>query len=69
MRHPCGGDGYGGGPDRGQALGCALYAWYCLTGTLPRRSLAIDCFGRDHTDEEIQDIQQALCRVVVRLRR
>ncbi|MET7826968.1 carbamoyltransferase C-terminal domain-containing protein [Streptomyces sp. NPDC005386] len=45
--------------DRGQALGCALYAWHRLTGEIPRRPLTNDYFGRDYTDEEIQ---QALNR-------
>ncbi|MFC7261499.1 carbamoyltransferase family protein [Streptomyces lutosisoli] len=45
--------------DRGQALGCALYAWHRLTGDLPRRPLSSDCFGRDYTSEEIE---QALRR-------
>lgn len=45
--------------DRGQALGCALYAWHRLTGDLPRRPLSSDYFGRDYTPEEIE---QALRR-------
>ncbi|MBC2906748.1 carbamoyltransferase [Streptomyces cupreus] len=45
--------------DRGQALGCALYAWHRLTGGLPRRLLASDYFGREYTDKEIE---QALTR-------
>ncbi|MFE2693710.1 carbamoyltransferase family protein [Streptomyces mirabilis] len=45
--------------DRGQALGCALYGWHRLTGALPRRALASDCFGRTYTDTEIE---QALTR-------
>ncbi|WP_327425803.1 carbamoyltransferase family protein [Streptomyces sp. NBC_01236] len=45
--------------DRGQALGCALYAWHRLTGDLPRRPLSSDYFGRDYTSEEIE---QALRR-------
>ncbi|MFJ2007916.1 carbamoyltransferase family protein [Streptomyces chartreusis] len=45
--------------DRGQALGCALYAWHRLTGDLPKRPLVSDYFGRDYTDAEIQ---QALHR-------
>ncbi|MFD0502003.1 carbamoyltransferase [Streptomyces chiangmaiensis] len=45
--------------DRGQALGCALYAFHRLTGNLPQRLLASDYFGRDYTDEEIE---QALRR-------
>ena len=32
--------------DRGQALGCALYAWHQLTGEFPKRPLASDSFGR-----------------------
>ncbi|MET7981684.1 MULTISPECIES: carbamoyltransferase C-terminal domain-containing protein [unclassified Streptomyces] len=39
--------------DRGQALGCALYAWHRLTGDLPKRPLTNDYFGREYTDEEI----------------
>ncbi|WP_326762786.1 hypothetical protein OHB35_52930 [Streptomyces phaeochromogenes] len=45
--------------DRGQALGCALYAWHRRTGDLPQRTLSSDYFGRDYTDEEIE---QALNR-------
>ncbi|MGW9026819.1 carbamoyltransferase family protein [Streptomyces sp. NPDC055722] len=45
--------------DRGQALGCALYAWHRLTGTLPGRPLTSDYFGREYTDQEIE---QALRR-------
>lgn len=45
--------------DRGQALGCALYAWHHLTGQLPKRPLASDYFGREYTDQEIE---QALRR-------
>jgi carbamoyltransferase len=45
--------------DRGQALGCALYAWHQLTGELPRRPLAADSLGRPYTDAEIE---QALRR-------
>ncbi|MEU8627692.1 carbamoyltransferase C-terminal domain-containing protein [Streptomyces sp. NPDC048669] len=45
--------------DRGQALGCALYAWHQLTGDLPRRPLTHDYFGRTYTDTEIE---QALTR-------
>ncbi|MFJ8140820.1 carbamoyltransferase [Streptomyces sp. NPDC096013] len=45
--------------DRGQALGCALYAWHRFTGDLPRRPLSSDYFGRDYTSEEIE---QALRR-------
>jgi carbamoyltransferase len=45
--------------DRGQALGCALYAFHRLTGNLPKRPLASDYFGREYTDEEIE---QALRR-------
>jgi carbamoyltransferase len=45
--------------DRGQALGCALYAWHRLTGDLPKRPLNSDYFGRDYTNEEIE---QALNR-------
>jgi carbamoyltransferase len=45
--------------DRGQALGCALYAWHQLTGQLPRRPIAADAFGRTYTDTEIE---QALRR-------
>ncbi|MFE5754619.1 carbamoyltransferase [Streptomyces massasporeus] len=45
--------------DRGQALGCALYAWHRLTGDLPKRPLNSDYFGRDYTSEEIE---QALHR-------
>ncbi|MFF7764285.1 carbamoyltransferase family protein [Streptomyces griseorubiginosus] len=45
--------------DRGQALGCALYAFHRLTGDLPQRPLASDYFGRDYTSEEIE---QALHR-------
>ncbi|GHI98163.1 hypothetical protein TPA0906_00290 [Streptomyces olivaceus] len=45
--------------DRGQALGCALYAWHQLTGDVPRRPLAHDYFGRTYTDTEIE---QALAR-------
>ncbi|WP_443048890.1 carbamoyltransferase C-terminal domain-containing protein [Streptomyces sp. NBC_00328] len=45
--------------DRGQVLGCALYAWHGPTGDLPGRALSSDCFGRDRTDEEIR---QALNR-------
>lgn len=45
--------------DRGQALGCALYGWHTITGQLPRRPLATDCFGRSYTDSEIE---QALRR-------
>jgi carbamoyltransferase len=45
--------------DRGQALGCALYAWHQLTGDLPRRPLTNDYFGRTYTDTEIE---QALNR-------
>ncbi|PJM91968.1 carbamoyltransferase family protein [Streptomyces sp. CB01373] len=45
--------------DRGQALGCALYAWHRLTSELPRRPLSSDYFGRDYTSEEIE---QALRR-------
>lgn len=45
--------------DRGQALGCALYAWHRHTGDLPRRPLTSDYFGRDYTDTEIE---QALHR-------
>ncbi|WP_214109560.1 carbamoyltransferase family protein [Acrocarpospora catenulata] len=40
--------------DRGQALGCALYGLHRLTGELPRRPLADDCFGRPYTDDEIE---------------
>lgn len=45
--------------DRGQALGCALYAWHRVTGNLPRRPLNSDYFGRDYTPEEVE---QALNR-------
>ncbi|MFF3148198.1 carbamoyltransferase [Streptomyces sp. NPDC057927] len=45
--------------DRGQALGCALYAWHRHTGDLPRRPLTSDYLGRDYTDTEIE---QALHR-------
>ncbi|CUU61222.1 carbamoyltransferase [Parafrankia irregularis] len=45
--------------DRGQALGCALYAWHQVTGDLPRRPLTHDYFGRTYTDTEIE---QALTR-------
>ncbi|MEH0420518.1 carbamoyltransferase family protein [Streptomyces sp. B21-083] len=45
--------------DRGQALGCALYAFHRLTGDLPKRPLTSDCFGCDYTDTEIE---QALHR-------
>ncbi|MFJ6669396.1 carbamoyltransferase [Streptomyces sp. NPDC091383] len=45
--------------DRGQALGCALYAWHQMTGEIPRRPLAHDYFGRTYTDSEIE---QALTR-------
>ncbi|MET7457672.1 carbamoyltransferase C-terminal domain-containing protein [Streptomyces sp. NPDC005574] len=45
--------------DRGQALGCALYAFHRLTGDLPRRPLTTDYFGRDYTRKEIE---QALRR-------
>ncbi|KUN57801.1 hypothetical protein AQJ46_45595 [Streptomyces canus] len=45
--------------DRGQALGCALYAWHRLTGELPKRTLHSDYFGRDYAGEEIE---QALRR-------
>ncbi|MGI5353601.1 carbamoyltransferase family protein [Streptomyces sp. CA-250714] len=45
--------------DRGQALGCALYAWHQMTGEIPRRPLAHDYFGRTYTDTEIE---QALTR-------
>ncbi|MGX1238989.1 carbamoyltransferase [Streptomyces pseudovenezuelae] len=45
--------------DRGQALGCALYAWHRLTGDLPKRPLHSDYFGRDYSSEEIE---QALHR-------
>ncbi|MET9759969.1 carbamoyltransferase C-terminal domain-containing protein [Streptomyces sp. NPDC006372] len=45
--------------DRGQALGCALYAWHRLTGDLPKRPLNSDYFGRDYSSEEIE---QALHR-------
>lgn len=45
--------------DRGQALGCALYAWHRLTGDLPQRPLNSDYFGRDYRGEEIE---QALHR-------
>ncbi|MFE2297099.1 carbamoyltransferase C-terminal domain-containing protein [Streptomyces sp. NPDC059445] len=54
--------GYFGPPassDRGQALGCALYAWHRLAGDLPRRPLSHDYFGRDYTPQEIE---QALRR-------
>ncbi|MCD0451476.1 hypothetical protein LO762_20070 [Actinocorallia sp. API 0066] len=40
--------------DRGQALGCALWAWHRLTGELPRRPLAADSFGRSYRDAEIE---------------
>ncbi|MEV4042803.1 carbamoyltransferase C-terminal domain-containing protein [Streptomyces sp. NPDC049744] len=45
--------------DRGQALGCALYAWHQVTGEIPRRPLAHDYFGRTYTEAEIE---QALTR-------
>jgi carbamoyltransferase len=45
--------------DRGQALGCALYAWHQATGQVPLRPLAADEFGRAYTDAEIE---QALRR-------
>ncbi|WP_435220582.1 carbamoyltransferase family protein [Streptomyces sp. Tue6028] len=45
--------------DRGQALGCALYAFHRLTGILPRRPLTSDYFGREYTDQEVE---QALHR-------
>ncbi|MGW2709905.1 carbamoyltransferase family protein [Streptomyces sp. NPDC001356] len=45
--------------DRGQALGCALYAWHHLTSELPRRPLSSDYFGRPYTSQEIE---QALRR-------
>ncbi|MDL4813069.1 carbamoyltransferase family protein [Actinomadura opuntiae] len=40
--------------DRGQALGCALYGLYRLTGELPRRALTDDSFGRAYDDYEIE---------------
>ncbi|MBK3578803.1 hypothetical protein JHN63_34395 [Streptomyces sp. MBT65] len=45
--------------DRGQALGCALYAWHRLAGDVPRRPLSSDSFGREYTAEQIE---QALRR-------
>ena len=45
--------------DRGQALGCALYAWHHLTGQVPRRPLVADSLGRSYDDVEIE---QALNR-------
>ncbi|GGR04811.1 carbamoyltransferase C-terminal domain-containing protein [Streptomyces pilosus] len=56
--------------DRGQPLGCALYAWHRLTGELPRRPLSSDYFGRDYTSEEIgQALRRDLCSGLVERRR
>lgn len=40
--------------DRGQALGNALYGIWRLTGSMPRRQLSVDSFGRTYDDDEIR---------------